>query len=189
MRKIITAPQPVLSQQAKEITKIDKTVLRHIEEMKKTLAATRDPEGVGLAAPQVGLSLQLFVTKPTAQAKYGVFINPIIQIQKPTEPHVSKNQQKSASKKGKSTKLEGCLSLPGIWGEVTRHPSVTLRYQDETGKNHTKTFKGFLATIIQHEVDHLNGILFPKHVLEQGHKLYKSHKDKQGQEVFEEIEL
>jgi Glu-tRNA(Gln) amidotransferase subunit E-like FAD-binding protein len=88
-----------------------------------------------------------------------------------------------------NTKLEGCLSLPNIWGEIARKPSITLSYLDKKGKNHTKTFKGLFSVIIQHEVDHLNGILFPKKVLEQKGKLYKSHKNEKGEDVFEKIEI
>ena len=82
------------------------------------------------------------------------------------------------------------LSLQDIWGIVERHSTVTLSYLDATGKKHDKEkFTGFMATIIQHEVDHLNGILFPKRVIEQKNKLYKSSKDTKGETVFEEIAI
>ena len=96
---------------------------------------------------------------------------------------------KSGSKQKRVRKLEGCLSLKDIWGDVVRSPEVTLEYFDEKGKKHTKTFNGFLATIIQHEMDHLEGILFPKRVLEQKGTLYKSEKDEKGQDIFEEIKI
>lgn len=194
MLQIISAPNEVLSQQAKEITKIDGSLHNLIKEMKETLTATTDPEGVGLAAPQVGRSLQLFIIKPTPKSKEQIFINPIISLidtDKKADEH-GENQQESAKKSAKSkkedTKLEGCLSLPTIWGEVKRAHLVIVDYLDEQGKPHTQTFSGFPAIIIQHECDHLTGILFPKRVLEQNNKLYKSHKEK-GKDVFEEIEL
>lgn len=230
MLKIISAPNDVLSQKAKpvplrpaepgferQVAKIDKDILHLIEGMKKTLLATHDPEGVGLAAPQVSRSLQLFIIKPTKKSKIQVFVNPQIYTslqarganeifagttrdeelmeKKSNIPFDSQKNfisdlsalQKKRDKKG--IKLEGCLSLPNIWGEVERANEVEISYIDEKGKSHTKLFKGFTATIIQHEYDHLLGNLFPKRVLEQKGKLYKSKKNKKGEDEFEEIEL
>jgi peptide deformylase len=194
--KIVTAPQSILSQSAKQISKVDKTVLELVEEMSKTLLAAKDPEGVGLAAPQVGKSLQLFITKQTPKAPIQVFINPSIALNNTdqnADERPKKTQRKSASRSAKiseaSKKLEGCLSLPNIWGEVIRDPKITISYLDEKGNSHTKTFKGLFATIVQHEIDHLNGILFPKRVLEQKGILYKSRKDEKNEDVFEEIEV
>jgi peptide deformylase len=192
MLQIVTAPHPVLSEKAKPISKIDKDILELIEKMKVTLAHTKDPEGVGLAAPQVGKSLQIFLVRQTDRSPFLVFINPTI---KPLQIGVEqKAQPKPASKsaKGKkdeSVKLEGCLSLPDIWGEVKRSPAVEITYQDESGATHTKTFKGFAATILQHEFDHLQGVLFPKHVFEQGGTLYKSEKNEKGETIFKELEI
>lgn len=186
MLDIVKAPNPVLSQKAKKIAKTDKAVLKLISEMEEALLAATDPIGVGLAAPQVGKSLQLFIAKPTQKSKILVFINPHI------EKFEDKVDVKSKSAKGRSSsgrKLEGCLSLKDIWGEVARFDSVWLSYFDETGRNHHRRFDGFLATIIQHEIDHLDGILFPKRVLEQKGTLYKSEKDEKGQDVFEEIKI
>lgn len=196
MMKIVTAPNSVLSQQAKKIAKVDKEILNLIEEMKKTLDGTKDPEGVGLAAPQVGKSLQLFITKPTPKSPFKIFINPVIEMANTeinADNHGIDNQHKSVSRSGKSKesskKLEGCLSLPSIWGEVKRESSLWLSFIDEKGKIHKTEFKGFMATIIQHEYDHLQGVLFPKRVLEQKGKLYKSSKNEKNEDVFEEIEV
>lgn len=187
MIKIVTAPSEALSQKAKPVKKIDKKI---IDEMKQALLLAKDPEGVGLAAPQLGKLLSIFVIKPTLKSPIKVFINPRI---------VSSIEYKVLSKKGNfmpntkykihNTRLEGCLSLPNIWGEVRRKPSLTLEYIDEKGKNHTQTFKGFFATIIQHEIDHLNGVLFTKRALEQNGQLYKSYKDEKGEDIFEELEI
>lgn len=184
MLKIVHGPNEVLSQKAKPVTiredsKIDSSILKFIEEMKVALAHTKDPEGVGLAAPQVGKSLQIFIVKPTRKSKEQIFINPKIV----SEIVLPKRTDEEHSK------LEGCLSLPTIWGEVLRSESVTLEYRDEFGKKHTKTFTDFPATIVQHEYDHLQGILFPKRVLEQNGLLYKSKKDKKGKDIFEEIKI
>lgn len=194
MLQIVTAPSDILSNTAKPIGKIDEDVLLLIEEMKKTLEKTTDPKGVGLAAPQVGESLQLFIIKPTTNAKEKIFINPrIVSLEAPIESNLKNSLKgktlKEARKHRKETKLEGCLSLPSIWGPVQRAPSLRLYYLDEQGKSHTKTFKGFFATIVQHEYDHLQGILFPRRVLEQKGKLYKAKKDKKGETIFKEIEI
>lgn len=182
MLTIVRAPHPILSHVAKPVTKIDANIHTLIKEMKETLNATTDPEGVGLAAPQVGKSLQLFIVKPTPKSPITVFINP--RITENTTAAMSKEE-----KSGKEKKLEGCLSLPNIWGEVKRAPSVTMKYADEHGTLHEKMFKGFLATILQHEYDHLQGVLFPKRVLEQQGILYKSSKNTKGEDEFEEIEI
>lgn len=184
MLPIVKAPNEVLSAQAKTIEKIDKYILQLIEDMKETLLNTHDPEGVGLAAPQVGKSLQLFIAKPSPKAPFLVCINPKIVSESETMQELGRPKRSKAP-----AKLEGCLSLQDVWGTVRRHKTITLSYQDEIGKTHTKTFTGFLATIIQHETDHLHGILFPRRVFEQSGKLYKSKKDKKNEDVFEEIEL
>lgn len=185
MMPIVIAPNSVLAQQARTVAKIDGEIKKLIEEMKESLAAARDPQGVGLAAPQVGRDLQIFLAKPTEKSPYLVFINPrILEIKERTKTYTRKRKVK-----GKMEKLEGCLSIPSIWGPVLRSPTLTLSYLDENGAKHTKKFSGFLATIIQHEMDHLGGVLFPKRVLEQKGKLYKSRKDKEGKDIFEEINI
>ena len=160
MLTIITAPNPILSQTAKEVSKLDKNILKFIEEMKQSLESAKDPIGVGLAAPQVGKSVRIFIAKPSDKSKVLIFINPKI-LTKSSEKDYVKRPKKDASEKA-SKKLEGCLSLPNIWGPVLRSSSLILFYLDQNGNTHKEKFSGFLSTIIQHELDHLNGILFPK---------------------------
>ena len=179
MLDIVKAPNPVLSNKAKQVLKIDKAILNLIEEMKISLAAASDPIGVGLAAPQIGKTLRIFIAKPTLKSKVFVFINPVI----------TKSEVLAEKEKEKTTKLEGCLSLPNIWGEVQRYNQIHVDFIDEAGHKHSNKFTGFMATIIQHEVDHLDGILFPKKVLDQKGTLYKSEKNKKGQDIFEEISI
>jgi len=186
MLKIVAAPNPVLSDIAKPVQKIDSNILNIIAEMKKTLEGTTDPKGVGLAAPQIGKSLRIFIAKPTDNPDILVFINPEIAKRSSKEDYV-KRPKKPGKKNSK--KLEGCLSLPNIWGPVLRSSSLTLSYLDEEGIKQEKKFSNFLATIIQHENDHLNGVLFPKRVLEQKGILYKSHKNEKNEDEFEEIEI
>jgi peptide deformylase len=187
---IIKAPNPVLSQKAKAVGVVTPAIHELIADMKKTLLAARDPEGVGLAAPQIGKSIQVFIAKPTSKSPTTVYINPQIRIID-EKKSASVSPKKTTARRGKNdtSHLEGCLSLQNIWGTVIRAPKIEITYMDETGAIHTETVTGFLATIMQHEFDHLNGILFPKRVLEQKGTLYKSTKDKDGKDIFTEITL
>lgn len=187
MLRIVTTPNSVLSATAKPVAKIDNSIKKIIKQMKETLLVTTGPKGVGLAAPQVGKSLQIFIAKPTDKSEIMVFINPEIT-ERSLETDYVKRPKKDKSQKA-SKKLEGCLSLPNIWGPVLRASSLNLFYLDEQGNPHKQKFTGFIATIIQHEIDHLNGALFPKRVLEQKGILYKSHKNKEGEDEFDEIEI
>lgn len=193
MYKIVVTPNKILIDKAKPVTKFDTKLKQILKEMEETLRATKDPIGVGLAAPQVGLSLRIFQMKPTEKSGVSSYVNPVIEkVSEESEiPHFT-NSEKVESKKPESSKnklLEGCLSIPDIWGNVTRKKEVVLSWQDINGNKLKQTFTGFPAIIVQHEVDHLNGILFTKHVMEQGEKLFKSHKNENGEDEFEEIEI
>lgn len=185
MLKIVQSPHTVLSEKAKPVATIDKSVQKLLKQMEETLIHAKDPEGVGLAAPQVGKSTQIFIVKQTPRSPVLTFINPVVEefIDHPK----TKKEEKEIKEKG--VQLEGCLSISNIWGVVKRHEEVVLSYQDETGKKHKRTFDGFLAVIIQHEFDHLQGILFPKRVIEQKNPLYQAVKNKEGETEFEEIEI
>lgn len=197
MLKIITTPNTGLIKKAEVVKKFDSTLSTLISEMEKTLIATHDPKGVGLAAPQVGSNLRLFQMKPTDKSKITTYINPVItKISDEPNPYIGNSARiKRAKKVGKLKKpnenklLEGCLSIPNIWGNVSRRRELTLEWQDEKGKKHTKTFSGFQAIIIQHETDHLDGILFTKRVMEQNEKLYLSSKNDEGEDEFDEIAI
>ena len=140
---------PQLRKVAKEIDKDDPKLKEIIENMWETMYYS---DGVGLAAPQVGLSIRLFVIDATSGADEEpelenfkkVFINPEI-IDTDGEEWVMN---------------EGCLSLPEIREDVSRPDEVTLRYFDEDFNEHEETFKGFAGRVIQHEYDHLEGKLF-----------------------------
>ena len=173
MLKIVQAPNPILFQKTKEVKKIDKKIKKIIEEMKETLLAKTDPQGVGLAANQVGVNLSLFIIKPTKKSPISVFINPKIL-------KVEEEKEEKRKKKEKKLKLEGCLSVPKIWGEVKRAKKVLLEYQtdDESFEKKQAWFSGFEAVIIQHEVDHLEGILFTQRALAQNQPLYEEKEGK-----------
>lgn len=170
--QVIKAPDPKLRIQTKPVKKINSGLHQTLKEMIKLTRSFKDPEGVGLASTQVGLEEAFFVAKNGQ--KFQSFINPKIL------------------STGKRTKkyLEGCLSVPGMWGEVKRSLQIKVSYLDESGKILTKALKGIPAWIFQHEVDHLNGKLFSERVLEQGGKFYKyTGKDKTGTDMFEEITI
>lgn len=180
MKPIVIVPNTVLSTPAKQITVIDKKLQTILADMKATLLSTKNPKGVGLAAPQIGEPYSIFLTKPNETSEIRVFINPEI---------IKRSDAKTDGVPERENKLEGCLSIPKIWGKVKRARSLTLRYQDQKGEEHEEKFEGFLATIIQHETDHVNGILFTQRVLEQNGKLYKTAVNTEGKEILEEISL
>lgn len=185
---IITVPNPVLTTPVKKVGKIDKKIQKIIDRMKKTLMETNDPKGVGLAAPQIGIRLAIFITRPKENSNIDVFINPeIIWKSSQVSEIVREDNGKPSIRKEK--KLEGCLSIPNIWGHLKRPTKVKLRYMDIQGKIQEKEFEGFMATIVQHETDHINGILFTQRVLQQKEKLYRIEEDEKGEEKLVEIEI
>ena len=163
MSSILTAPNPALRQIAKPVEKLDKKVLGLIGDMVATLKAAKNPEGVGLAAPQIGVPLRIFLVRPLPDKTITVFIN----------PEIIKSSQRLQSPKTNKGVYEGCLSLPGHYAPISRSMSVTVKYQTPQLTTKTEVFTGFPAHIIQHELDHLNGLLFIDRVLQQNVKLFK----------------
>ena len=180
MKPIVHVPHVVLTTPAKTVTAFDKRLVKLVSEMKATLIATKNPKGVGLAGPQVGESWRVFLTRPKESGPISVFVNPEI---------IKHSVEQTDGVPERNNKLEGCLSIPKIWGKIKRAKTLTLRFQDEQGREHEEQFTGFLATIIQHETDHTNGILFTQRVLEQNGKLYQPARDEAGKEILEEITI
>jgi len=190
MLKIVQAPHAVLTKGVREVKKIDKKIRELVYDMEETLIEQVDPQGVGLAAPQINEDLAIFIIKPSLKAETMVFINPkIVEMSPPRTVGQLKSVKISGQENGSDSnrlqpisterkasediKLEGCLSIPRIWGPVTRNMKILLEYQDLTGEKHTEWFAGFKSVIIQHEMDHLQGVLFTERVLEQKGKLYQ----------------
>ncbi len=138
MDLIIGKNNSILRKKLNPVKDFDRQLKNIVTEMKKKLTAA---VGVGLAANQVGINLALFIAKP--KDKFYVFVNPKIELTK--KPILTE---------------EGCLSLPGQWGYIKRSTEVKINYQDLTGKQRKLKTTGLLAHIIQHEFDHLQGILF-----------------------------
>jgi peptide deformylase len=162
IRKILTVKEPSLRYVSKDVTVFDKKIFALIKDLKETLAVQKDPIGVGLAAPQIGKGLNAFAVKPKDKIK--IIINPkIISLSKENKELIDEH-----------TKLmEGCLSLPNLYGPLKRPDSIKINYLDEYGEKKTSLFESFEAQIIQHEIDHLNGILFTDRLLEQKKPLYE----------------
>jgi len=171
--EIVDSQHPVLRAKAKPVKKIDKKIKDLISEMKNLLNSQKDPEGIGLAAPQVGKSLQIFILNyPEVGFTNNVFINPkIISVAKKPKKQVA----------DENSILEGCLSIPYYYGPLQRAGKVTLEYTNEKGKRVTETYKDFAAQMVLHETDHLNGILFIDHIIKHELPLYEI----RGEEIAE----
>ncbi|HCM37934.1 MAG: Peptide deformylase [Candidatus Gottesmanbacteria bacterium GW2011_GWB1_43_11] len=180
MKPIITTPNQVLTTRAKPVPKINHKTIQVITEMRDALIKQDQPKGVGLAAPQIGISWRIFLIRPQETDPIRVFLNPQI---------IVKSKKMVDGIPDADHRLEGCLSIPQVWGSVRRHESVTIKYLDEKGDEITEKFSGFPAVIIQHELDHLDGILFTRRVIEQKGKLYKPGVDDDGKEILEPLEI
>lgn len=140
VRKIRVNPDPVLRRKAKKVPELDASIERLIGDMVETLKAA---PGVGLAAPQVGVSLRLIVVE--LPDKQGVL--PIVN------PEVVKRG-------GERVCEEGCLSIPGFKGEVTRCKWIKVKGLDSKGREIRIKGEDLLAQVLEHEIDHLNGVLY-----------------------------
>ena len=213
VRNVFQAPNEVLNQPAKEVTLREPGLRELLIDMEQTLLLHENPPGVGLAAPQVGVSLQIFVArvgfsnipKDKLPNKVEVFINPQI-LKVSGDSFKDKEERKTA---------EGCLSLKDIYGDVSRGMKVKIKYQtvnldklriQKSGVPSTtniygasriqnlieereKIYTGLEARIMQHEVDHLQGTLFTARVLEQQGRLYHVERDEKGREHFVPVEI
>lgn len=137
------APDSVLRQKAKRVRSIDASIERLIDDMLETMPAIA---GVGLAAPQVGVSLQVAVIGIPEEEEI-VLINPQI-----------------VKRSGERLVEEGCLSIPGYRGEIKRSVSVTVKGLNRQGKEIRLKAKDLLAQALEHELDHLNGVLYIDHL-------------------------
>ncbi len=145
---IITAPDPRLARKAKPVAKVDDSVRRLMDDMLETMYLA---PGIGLAAPQVGV-LQRVIVVDCAKAD-----------EKP-QPYKLANPEILWQSEDLLTSNEGCLSLPEHYADVERPAEVKIRYLDEQNEIRELHAKGLLATCIQHEIDHLEGVLFVDHI-------------------------
>jgi len=168
--EILTFPNPLLRQKAKEVAPTNPEIQKLAWQMKEFLAHGNKSKslGVGLSAPQIGQAKRIIVVYSKDSRQYLTMLNPqILWCSKRTRLGIpSKNP------------YEGCLSLPGLWGKVRRHSVVKVLYQTIQGVKVIRNFRGFTGIIIQHEIDHLEGILFIDRIREQKGQLYKLEKDR-----------
>ena len=151
IREMRHLPDPVLRQKAKRVSSIDSSIQQLIDDMVETM---QQANGVGLAAPQVGVSLRVVV------------------VQMPGEEPIAIINPKIVKRAGEREVTEGCLSVPGYAGEIKRSVSVTVKGQDRQGKVIRLKATELMAEALEHELDHLNGILYVDHIESQD-KLHK----------------
>jgi len=138
IRQILTVEEPILRQRAKKVTQFDASLHRLLDDLTETM---RDAPGIGIAANQVGIPLQVAVIE--LEEKVTELINPQI-----------------VRSSGEVIDWEGCLSIPGFVAEVKRHATVTVKARDRHGKEFRVKGEELFARALQHEIDHLNGILY-----------------------------
>ncbi|MHB1303163.1 MAG: peptide deformylase [Acidiphilium sp.] len=146
--EILIVPDKRLRMKARRVLPTDREQVKAL--VPRMFAAMYKAPGVGLAAPQVGVALRLVVldVAPEGESMPMVLINPEI----------------NAASTEQATREEGCLSLPGQYADVTRPARISASYEDQQGKRHTIEAEGMLGVCIQHEIDHLDGVLFVDHL-------------------------
>lgn len=148
---VLTLPEPILRQKSKRVRTIDGSVRKLAGDMLETMHAA---SGVGLAAPQVGVPLRVIVIGMPEEEDF-ILINPEI-----------------VRRSGERLVTEGCLSIPGYFGEIKRAQRVTVKGKDLSGKEVRIKAEELLAQALEHEIDHINGVLYIDH-LESSEKLHR----------------
>jgi peptide deformylase len=148
IKPLIILPDPVLRQVSKPVERVDAPLRKLADDMLETMY---DAPGIGLAAIQIGEPLRMLVID---LAKEG----------DEPEPHVFINPEILASNDDRSVYEEGCLSIPDYYAEVERPAAVRVKYLDRDGKSREIEAEGLMATCLQHEIDHLDGVLFIDHI-------------------------
>lgn len=139
--EIVKYPDPILRHAAAEVDEVDSAVKDAVERMCETM---RSSSGVGLAAPQVGIGRKIIVFKPCPdEQREQILINPCI-----------------TERRGTIEAEEGCLSFPGIWGAIRRSSNIVVTGYDLKGNDVKVSASDFLARVLQHEIDHVEGMLF-----------------------------
>ncbi|KIY21634.1 MULTISPECIES: peptide deformylase [Mesobacillus] len=145
VRKIVIFPAEILEQECETVTLFDKKLSKLLDDMYETMI---EFDGVGLAAPQINIKKQIAIVDIDDEHGTMELINPVV-----------------LETSGEQTGPEGCLSFPGVYGEVTRPNYVKVRAQNRKGQTFEIEAEEFLARAILHEIDHLHGVLFTTKVL------------------------
>jgi peptide deformylase len=144
LRPILTIPDPILRKRAKPVERVDERLRRLASDMLETMY---DAPGIGLAAPQIGVSRRLIVMDPAKDDA-------------PKTPLVMVNPEILARSEEMRMHEEGCLSIPDFTAEIERPATTRVSYIDREGKQQEMELEGIWSTLVQHEIDHLNGVLF-----------------------------
>lgn len=171
---ILSVPHDVLRQKCAPITTINSTVQAQITDLMDAMIAAHNPEGVGLSFPQIGYSIRGFVTYLDKKMK--VYLNPLI---------LDMSEEKTLGGTKDHPTLEGCLSIPWLYGPVWRAKKIKIQAIDEHGVEFVKTLSSFPARLAMHEYDHLEGVLFTDYTLKDNLPLYLLN---QEQDKFVQIE-
>jgi peptide deformylase len=161
IRKIIEYPEPLLRLKAKDVQLFDEELKVLIEDMAETMY---DAPGVGLAAPQVAQSVRVIVVDTTIMGEEQQYLAMV-------NPSIIEHQESQVDE-------EGCLSVPELTANVQRYRKITVQYQREDGAKQELTAEDRFAVVLQHEIDHLNGILFIDHLSPLKRNLYKKKRKK-----------
>ncbi len=148
IKPLVLLPDPILREPSRPVERVDDELRRLADDMLETMY---DAPGIGLAAIQIGEPIRMLVMD-------------VAKEDEDKRPFVVINPQIVATGDEVSTYEEGCLSIPDYYAEVERPASVTVTYLDREGAERTLTADGMLATCVQHEIDHLNGVLFIDHI-------------------------
>jgi peptide deformylase len=170
LRQIVTLPQAILRHKAHKVISFGPDLQVIADDMVETM---RVAPGVGLAAPQVGESIRLIVVEYSEEDD---------EEKKPPKLYIMANPEITRTSTETVTGTEGCLSVPGIQGDVERFEAVTVKGLNRHGRPITVKAKGWLARIFQHEIDHLDGVLF----VDRAQKLWQT-EEPQGQLVPEKV--
>ncbi|NTU70075.1 peptide deformylase [bacterium] len=155
IRKIETTPSPVLRQKAKEVGVINKKIKKLIADMTETMTKS---SGIGIAAPQVGESIRLIVVELKGGKRSNGEEMPKFPLTVCINPKITKCSKETEISE------EGCLSVPDIWGSVERFKEVEVLATNEKGENIKIKASGLVARVFQHEIDHLEGVLYTDRV-------------------------
>jgi len=170
IRPVVTVPEPVLREKAKPVRKITPEIQTLIDDMIETM---REAPGVGLAAPQVRVGMQVIVVE-YAQGSENADAEADAE-PKPPKLYAVVNPEITRHSKETEIGNEGCLSIPDYMGEIERYSTVTLKGLDRHGRPFKLKAKGWMARIFQHEIDHINGVLF----IDRTDKVWKMEPDEE----------
>ena len=145
IKEIVEHPSPILQQKCKEVVKFDEKLAKLLDDMYETMKAV---DGVGLAAPQVGEAVQVAIVEIDEEQDVIELINPVV-----------------TAIGGQEVEIEGCLSFPGLYGEVERPFYVKVEAQERDGSLYELEAEDYEARAILHEIDHLNGVLFDSKII------------------------